>query len=114
MIWLLALLAAAPPKATPELIARGRSLYAVWCVACHGETGAGDGPTAHTLDPRPRNFRTQKFKQGARVEDIFNTLLKGVPGTAMVPYKNLSDEDRWALAYHVAELRAETAGGGKK
>ena len=105
MIWALALLAASAPKATPELIARGKSLYAVWCVACHGESGAGDGPTAQTLIPRPRNFRTQKFKQGSRVGDIFNTLLNGVPGSAMVPYKNLSDEDRWALAYHVAELR---------
>lgn len=106
MIWLLALAAAATPKATPELIARGRGLYAVWCVACHGETGAGDGPTAHTLDPRPRNFRTQTFKQGARPGQIFTTLTKGVSGTAMVSYKNLADEERWALAFYVAELKA--------
>ena len=106
MIWALAFLAAAAPKPTPELIARGKSLYAIWCVACHGETGAGDGPTAHTLDPRPRNFRTQKFKQGARPGDIFATLGKGVPGSAMVAYKNLSEDERWALAFYVAELRA--------
>jgi mono/diheme cytochrome c family protein len=106
VIWLLVLLAAAAPKRTPQLIERGRGAYAVWCIACHGPSGAGDGPSAASLDPRPRNFREQKFKQGARVQEIFRTLGTGVPGTMMKPFTNLSDEDRWALAYYVLELKA--------
>jgi mono/diheme cytochrome c family protein len=105
MIWLVAVLALAAPKRTPQLIERGKNTYAIWCVACHGETGAGDGPTAQTLDPRPRNFATGKFKQGSRVDQIYRTLSKGVPGSAMVAYPRLSDEERWALAYYVLELR---------
>jgi mono/diheme cytochrome c family protein len=94
------------PKPSPELIARGKGAYAIWCVACHGEAGAGDGATAHTLDPRPRNFSTGKFKQGSSARQIFDTLGKGVPGSAMVAFKNLPEDDRWALAWYVLELKA--------
>jgi len=94
------------PKRSAAAIALGRATYAVWCVACHGERGEGDGPTAHTLDPRPRNFSTGKFKQGSGVSQIFGTLGKGVPGSAMVGYKNLSEDERWSLAWYVLELKA--------
>jgi high-affinity iron transporter len=105
MIWLLVVLASAAPKRTPQIIERGRGTYAVWCVACHGPTGAGDGSVANTLDPRPRNFK-ERFKQGARVEQIFRTLSKGVSGSAMKPFTNLSDDERWALAWYVLEMKA--------
>jgi high-affinity iron transporter len=97
---------ARPPKRSPELLARGEATYVVYCIACHGQTGAGDGSVAPTLNPRPRNFATDKFRQGARVEQIFETLRTGVPGTAMVKFTNLSEEERWALAWYVLELRA--------
>ena len=106
MIWLVALLALSAPKRTPGLIAQGRNAYAIWCVACHGERGAGDGPTAQTLNPRPRNFATEKFKQGSKPGQVFNTISRGVPGTGMAPFKNLSDEEKWALAWYVLELKA--------
>jgi len=76
------------------------------CVACHGETGVGDGSVAHKLDPRPRNFSIDRFKQGSSVNKLFNTISKGVPGSAMVAFKNLSEEERWALAWYVLELKA--------
>ena len=95
------------PKRTPELIGRGKGAYGIWCVACHGETGAGDGSAAQNLNPRPRNFSTGKFKQGSGVGQIFNTIGKGVPGSAMTAFnKNLSEEERWALAWYVLELKA--------
>ena len=31
---------------------------------------------------------------------------KGVPGSAMGPFNNLSDNERWALAWYVLELKA--------
>ena len=104
--WLLLAAAVAAPSRTPELLAKGKAAYGIYCVACHGETGAGDGSVAHTLDPAPRNFATEKFRQGSKAPQIFATLGKGVPGTAMVKFSNLSDEERWALAYYVLELRS--------
>jgi mono/diheme cytochrome c family protein len=99
------------PRRTPELVARGKATYSVYCIACHGETGAGDGSVAPTLNPRPRNFATEKFRQGSRVEQIFETLRTGVPGTAMVKFTNLPEEDRWALAWYVLELRGRGNNG---
>ena len=97
---------ARPPPRSPALIDRGKATYGIFCVSCHGEQGGGDGSVAPTLNPRPRNFATDKFKQGSSVTQIFDTLGKGVPGTAMVKFTNLSEEERWALAWYVLELKA--------
>ena len=96
---------AKPPSRTPALVERGKATYSIYCVSCHGERGAGDGSAAPTLNPRPRNFATDKFKQGAGVAQIFATLGTGVPGTAMVKFTNLSEDERWALAWYVLELK---------
>jgi mono/diheme cytochrome c family protein len=95
-----------PPKRTPGLIEQGKATYGIYCVACHGERGAGDGSAAARLNQRPRNFATDKFRQGDGVTQIFETLGKGVPGTPMVKYTNLSEDDRWALAWYVLDLKA--------
>jgi mono/diheme cytochrome c family protein len=94
------------PKRTAELIEQGKATYGIYCVACHGERGAGDGSAAARLNPRPRNFSTDAFRQGSGVTQIFETLGKGVPGTAMVKFTNLSEDERWALAWYVLELKA--------
>jgi mono/diheme cytochrome c family protein len=115
--WSLPLFAAAaalarppkPPPRSPALLDRGRATYGIFCVSCHGERGAGDGSVAPTLNPRPRNFATERFKQGSSVTQIFDTLGKGVPGTAMVKFTNLSEDERWALAWYVLELKAGKA-----
>jgi len=96
--------APAPPR-SPALLQLGKTTYSIYCVSCHGEQGAGDGSVAPTLNPKPRNFATDKFKQGAGVKQIFETLGKGVPGTAMTKFTNLSENERWALAWYVLELK---------
>ena len=38
------------PSHTPESVARGRAIYERQdCAKCHGDQGAGDGPSAKTL-----------------------------------------------------------------
>src|SRR2546425_10261800 len=32
----------------------GKTVYVKWCAGCHGDTGAGDGPAARYMLPRPR------------------------------------------------------------
>ena len=34
----------APPKVTPELIAKGQAAFTLNCAPCHGEKGDGSGP----------------------------------------------------------------------
>ncbi|MCR4300067.1 MAG: c-type cytochrome [Sulfuricaulis sp.] len=65
-------------------------IYQFRCAVCHGEEGAGDGPAAEFLNPRPRDF-TQGFLKyktspGARPprdEDLFNIIKYGLVGTSM-------------------------------
>jgi mono/diheme cytochrome c family protein len=97
--------AARPPEKTPELLEQGRASFQRNCASCHGEKGTGDGFAAVGLNPKPRNFTTEPFKNGARPPQIFETLRHGIPGTAMVPFVHLPAQERWALAYWVEELR---------
>lgn len=102
-----------PSKApTKEALEKGKAVFATNCVACHGETGAGDGPAGMVLNPRPRNFAKDPFKQGTKPEQVFKTITEGVPGTPMVGWPHLAEEDRWALAHYVRELLPKS--GGKK
>ena len=97
---------AAPPPSSKELLEKGKAVFTINCVACHGPKGAGDGAAAVALNPKPRNYATDAFKNGDKPENIFKTLSEGLPGTAMVSFAHLPEQDRWALAYYVLELRA--------
>lgn len=90
---------------TPELTARGKTLYETNCGACHGEKGDGKGPAAAALTPKPRNFIEEKFKYGDDMQSIFKTLAKGSPGTAMPSFAQLPSDDRKALAAYVRSFR---------
>ncbi len=102
--------AAEAPKSSPALVEKGKADFAKYCASCHGPKGEGDGPAAKALRPPPRNLVTDPLKGGATVAGVHTTLETGVKGTAMVPFKHLPDEDRWALSYYVLSLR----GGAKK
>ena len=41
------------PQSGSEAISAGKLIYEVNCVACHGDTGLGDGPAGGSLVPAP-------------------------------------------------------------
>ena len=101
------------PPMTAERIARGKQLYAdAECLACHGATGRGDGPTAPTLkDGRELPIvatdltRPTRFKNGRRPEDVYRTLVTGLAGTPMTSYADsLEPEQAWDLVFYVLSL----------
>lgn len=96
---------AAPPVPSKELTEKGKGIFNINCAACHGPKGAGDGPAAVAIKPPPRNYATDSFKNGEKPEEIFKTLTDGIKGTTMVSFAHLPEQDRWALAYYVIELR---------
>lgn len=100
-------LADAPPAKTPELLAAGKTSFNTNCSSCHGATGLGDGIAAAALNPKPRNFKTEAFKFGNTPDAIFATIAKGSPGTAMIGWPQLADNERWGLAYYILSLRGE-------
>jgi cytochrome c oxidase cbb3-type subunit I/II len=98
-----------PPKATPELVARGKELYAqAKCWQCHGNGGKGDGPSAGELKDDlgfkifPADFTKGQFKGGGDVRDIFRTMTTGLDGSPMPSFvDSMKEEERWAISYYV-------------
>src|SRR5438105_10506546 len=84
---------------------KGKVVYEKWCAGCHGETGAGDGPAAAYMLPRPRNFtgavykiRTTASGQLPTDADLLRAIDEGLPGSAMPAWKGrLSDAERRAV-----------------
>jgi len=102
--------AAQAPAVTAELLASGEQLFTKQCASCHGEKGAGDGPAAYLLYPKPRDFGAAQFRlvstnnQVPTDADLFHTITKGVPRSAMPAWQHLSEENRWALVHQVRRL----------
>jgi len=94
-----------PWIATPALLAKGKELFSVQCVSCHGPGGHGDGPAASALNPHPRNFTSADgWTNGRKPSQVFKTLKEGVAGTGMASYATLPVDDRWALVHYVLSL----------
>lgn len=77
----------------------GKVIFEKRCYYCHGLNGGGDGPVVPRLDPKPRNFRDAHFKFRTTPfntlpteDDLFRTITKGVPGTAMPFFSSLLSE----------------------
>ena len=94
-----------PPAKTPALLEKGKVSFTTNCLACHGAKGDGLGDAGKYMNPKPRNFLADKFKKGEKVADVFNSVTRGLDGTAMPGYGTLPEEERWALAYYVLTFR---------
>ena len=93
-----------------DMIEAGKRVYFTKCVWCHGVDGAGDGPGADRLWPRPRNFNqgTFKIRHTASGElplfdakkptpgqnDLFETVTHGLPGSAMPSWEGILTEEQ--------------------
>lgn len=82
-------------------------LYTRWCAPCHGAEGRGDGPAARHLFPPPRDFYSESFRLVSTTnavptrEDVEVAIRRGMPGTAMRAFDNLTDAERKQLAEEV-------------
>jgi len=96
-----------PLPVNPPSLARGAVVFHERCVACHGETGRGDGPKAKSLKgPPPANLADHGLMGDKSLLDIYRRIAVGTPGTAMPEFaEDLPAEDRWAVASYVAALQ---------
>jgi high-affinity iron transporter len=95
------------PRRVPEL-GQAIALYQQLCVSCHGAKGHGDGVVGQTLDPKPANFHDAARMNQRSVYGLYNTITLGVAGTAMSGFPQLSDDERWALAFLTSNFRTST------
>lgn len=78
---------------------RGRDLYAAKCLACHGESGKGDGPAARALTAPPPDMTTEAFWREMTDEKLRTTITAGKPSGVMRPFKMPQDKLRDLVAY---------------
>ncbi len=115
-----------------ESIKRGRELYLsnnLNCVACHGESGLGDGVQTYSvtkntdtakdnIEPglydtwgnkiKPRNLRLGMFRGGRRPIDLYARIEAGIKGTPMPAFgAKLTEQQKWDIVNYVLELPHE-------
>ena len=94
------------PRKQPDL-EKAKKLYAAQCASCHGVEGFGDGPASVGMEPPPINFHDlERYKQRT-LYGLHSTITQGVNDTSMKAYDQLSDEDRWSLAFYVGGLAVQ-------
>lgn len=67
----------APAPVAKNPAAEAKKVFKSTCVVCHGETGAGDGPGAAALDPKPRDFADAEWQSSVTDEHIAKVIRDG-------------------------------------
>jgi len=97
----------ASTEVTPALLEQGAKVYKANCVPCHGPLGKGDGPSAATLNPKPRDHSNRAYMDGLTDDQIATTVVQGgaAKGYPNMPsHPHIKGQDLVALVAHVRTL----------
>lgn len=96
---------------SPEAKAEAAQIFQSRCFACHGATGAGDGPASKGLTPQPRNFHDPAWQAGVTDQHIETIIKFGGAAVgkspAMPPNPDLTSKADVvaALRQHIRDLK---------
>jgi len=97
-----------PLPVTEELVKRGKERYEIFCSACHGFTGTGDGMIVRRGFRRAASFHDERLR-AAPVGHFFDAMTNG--WGAMPSYASqISVKDRWAIISYVRALQLSQQG----
>jgi cytochrome c5 len=92
-----------PVELTPELLARGRERYELYCSMCHAPTGRGDGMIVRRGLKRPPSYHSERLRE-VPIGHFFDVITNGFG--AMPSYRvQIVPRDRWAIAAYVRALQ---------
>ncbi len=94
-------------------VMKGKMIFSMSCVYCHGSRGEGDGAASMFLGPyshpRPNNFTSGIFKFRSTesgelplLSDLMRTIREGIPGY-MPSFRNMGEEGLRAVALYIAK-----------
>lgn len=100
-----------PLPITQDVVARGRERYEIFCSACHGMTGNGDGMIVRRGFRRAASFHTDALRQ-APVGHYFDAITNG--WGAMPSYApQVPPRDRWAIISYIRALQLSNQDTGQ-
>lgn len=92
-----------PIQVTKEIVMRGKERYEIFCSACHGLTGNGDGMIVRRGFRRAASFNDDRLRQ-APVGHFFDAITNG--WGAMPSYAaQIPAQDRWAIISYIRALQ---------
>lgn len=93
---------------------QAKKIFKSRCAQCHGETGKGDGPSAATLDPKPRDYTDAAWQKTVTDDYLREVIVKGgaAVGKAatMTPNPDLGQPDKKAVLDEVVKIIRGFAG----
>jgi mono/diheme cytochrome c family protein len=97
-----------PIVPSAEVLERGKIIYQIYCLNCHGNTGLGDGQlyTSKLYPLKPRSLvaeTARNLKDG----EIFHSITLGF-GSMGAHGSQIRTEDRWKVIYYIRELQRNT------
>jgi high-affinity iron transporter len=98
------------PHGVPDL-GRGAKVFAESCASCHGADGRADTAVGKALVPPAANFHDAERMSTLTPYKAYNTTSFGIAGTGMAAFPQLSDADRWAVAFFLFTLRQPPCSG---
>ena len=101
------------PSQAPDLD-RARTLFAQNCASCHGAAGSAPPAAKQALDPPPIDFTDIDRARQRSAFGLYQVITQGLEGTSMASFASLSDEDRWALAFHAGSIAFEDVAKGER
>lgn len=92
---------------SPEVLAKGRTIYTATCAPCHGEGGKGDGPAGKIFKPAPRDHTDAVYMDTIPDDEMVKIINMGgaVKGKPLMPSNpQIRGEEMKALVAFVRSL----------
>jgi mono/diheme cytochrome c family protein len=98
-----------PLPATAGSVNAGKALFQqsaqpIACAMCHGNKGDGQGFMGAALVPPPRNFTCGTMMKDIPDGQLFWIIKNGSPGTGMMSFAGMPDEQVWQLIAYIRSL----------
>jgi mono/diheme cytochrome c family protein len=118
-----------PVAVTPELLALGQKQYNIYCITCHGGSGAGDGMVGVRWTAPVPSYHEDRYQKGARDDEgellltgldghLYDVIRNGVanppgvePALRMPAYSDkVSPREAWAIVAYIRALQMTRQG----
>ena len=100
-----------PFEITPEILSRGQQRFDIYCSACHGRLGDGNGMIVQRGLTPPPSFHIERLRDAA--DGHFYNVISNGYGQMFSYNDRVRPEDRWMITAYIRALQVSTASDAK-